>query len=166
MMEAVKSDEIFETERKRQFCSFWLSGRLFGVDILDVKEINSEITFTPIFHASKEVKGYVNIRGQIHLVIDLRLLLGFERADDVEGRRLIIFKTKVGEPFGVQVDRIGDVVEVTEGQIEQRTKVDDKLDRIVDSGDVIEGVCKLKDRLLVILNAKSFLRIIEKGRGR
>ncbi|MBF0510345.1 MAG: chemotaxis protein CheW [Deltaproteobacteria bacterium] len=165
-MEAVRSDEVFETERKRQFCSFWLSGRLFGVDILDVKEINSEITFTPIFHASKEVKGYVNIRGQIHLVIDLRLLLGFERADDVEGRRLIIFKTKVGEPFGVQVDRIGDVVEVTEGQIEQRTKVDDKLDRIVDAGDVIEGVCKLKDRLLVILNAKSFLRIIEKGRSR
>ncbi|MBF0474338.1 MAG: chemotaxis protein CheW [Deltaproteobacteria bacterium] len=165
-MEAVRSDEVFETERKRQFCSFWLSGRLFGVDILDVKEINSEITFTPIFHASKEVKGYVNIRGQIHLVIDLRLLLGFERADDVDGRRLIIFKTKVGEPFGVQVDRIGDVVEVTEGQIEQRTKVDDKLDRIVDAGDVIEGVCKLKDRLLVILNAKSFLRIIEKGRSR
>ncbi|MBF0496592.1 MAG: chemotaxis protein CheW [Deltaproteobacteria bacterium] len=164
-MEAVRSDEVFEMERKRQFCSFWLSGRLFGVDILDVKEINSEITFTPIFHASKEVKGYVNIRGQIHLVIDLRLLLGFERGDDVEGRRLIIFKTKVGEPFGVQVDRIGDVVEVTEGQIEQRTKVDDKLDRIVDAGDVIEGVCKLKDRLLVILNAKSFLRIIEKGRG-
>ncbi|MBF0525581.1 MAG: hypothetical protein HQK56_10850, partial [Deltaproteobacteria bacterium] len=58
-MEAVRSDEVFETERKRQFCSFWLSGRLFGVDILDVKEINSEITFTPIFHASKEVKGYV-----------------------------------------------------------------------------------------------------------
>ncbi|MDH5637536.1 MAG: chemotaxis protein CheW, partial [Nitrospinota bacterium] len=70
-----------ETERKLQLSTFRLNDRLFGVDIQDVKEINTEVTFTQIFHASKEVRGYVNIRGQIHLVLDLRILLGFEKKE-------------------------------------------------------------------------------------
>ena len=76
-MQAAMKKETVETQ-KRQFCTFWISGRHLGVDVLDVKEINSEINLTPIFHAPKEVIGYVNIRGQIYLILDLRLILGFE----------------------------------------------------------------------------------------
>lgn len=155
----IKTDEII-----LKFCTFWLSGRLFGVDILKVKEINRELDFTPIFHAPKEVKGYVNIRGQIHLVLDLRLLLGFESRELDNSSCMVIFKQSVAEPFGVLVDKVGDVVEVEESSIEERSNTEETITRdaegLTDVNNLIEGVCKLDDNLLVILSAKNLLSTI------
>ena len=145
----------------RQFCTFEVAGRLFGVDILDVKEINAETDFTPVFHAPPDVKGYVNIRGQIHLVLNLRRMLGFagDEASCSESRRLVIFKPAVGEAFAVLVDRIGDILTVDQAGIE-----DVESDALGDAkiGDgaqthLMLGVYKLPDRLLVILDARRFL---------
>ena len=61
---------------QRLFCTFRVDGRLFGVDILDVKEVTAETTFTRVAHAPDEVLGLVNIRGHIYLALDLRRLLG------------------------------------------------------------------------------------------
>jgi chemotaxis signal transduction protein len=162
-MEAAMEREGVETE-KRQFCTFWISGRHFGVDILDVKEINSEVGFTPIFHAPKEVKGYVNIRGEIYLILDLGLILGFQSTEVDELSRIVLFDSGAGEAFGVLVDSIGDIVTVDEEQIENR--------RMEDMGPPEEGserrkldlggsVCKLEDELLVIVKSKNLLNIIE-----
>lgn len=143
---------------KHQFCTFRISGRLFGVNILDVKEINPEAYFTPIFHAPREVKGYVNIRGQIYLILDLRLLLGFESKVVDESSRLVLFKPEVGDPFGILVDRIGDVVEVDETQIEDSQEGSEKDEHR--SQELRDGVCKLGEELLVVLNSRNLLKNI------
>ena len=119
MSEAVEAGTAL-TQEGIQVSTFWLSGRLFGVDIMDVKEINTEVDFTPIFHSSKEVKGYVNIRGQIHLVLDLRLLLGFESKEVDINSRVVIFKQSIAEPFGALVDKVGDILEVSADQCDAR----------------------------------------------
>ncbi len=147
----------------RQFCTFWISERRFGVDILDVKEINSELGFTPIFHAPREVRGYVNIRGEIYLVLDLRLILGFESKEVDSLSKAILFDPEAGEAFGVLVDRIGDIVTVNETQIENRRAEDrgppaEGADRR--KLDLGGGVCKLEDELLVIVKSRSLLNII------
>ncbi len=92
-----KSEKEKTATQNRQFCTFWLSGRLFGVQILDVKEIHPEVAITPIFHAPRTVKGYVNIRGQVYLILDLRPMLGFESCEVDRKSCLVIFKTTVGE---------------------------------------------------------------------
>ena len=148
-------------DNRRDFCTFWLSGRLFGVDILGVKEITSKVEFTPVFHSPTFIKGYVNIRGQIHLVINLKRLLGLETSDETDlSGRVILFKTNIGESFGVLVDRISDVVRVSEEQIEENRTSDQNLNDGLDARDneIVTGVCKLKDNLLVILNACRFLK--------
>lgn len=144
--------------QNRQFCTFWLSGRLFGVQILDVKEIHPEVAITPIFHAPKEVKGYVNIRGQVYLILDLRPMLGFESKEIDRKSCLVIFKNTVGEPFGVLVDQISDVVEVSNGQIEAGDGGgQDKMG----SAGMVQSVCKLPQSLLVVLDARKFLGSVE-----
>ncbi|MCP4347499.1 MAG: hypothetical protein GY795_18495 [Desulfobacterales bacterium] len=149
--------------QKRQFCTFLIGEHLFGVDILDVKEINTEIDFTPIFHAPKEVKGYVNIRGHIHLILDLRLLLGFETKKTDEASRLVLFKPDVGESFGILVDRIGDVFEVDETQIEYYHRNRNDPERAEISISCLKhGVCKLKNVLLIILNSENLLKSVAK----
>ena len=142
---------------KRQFCTFWLNQRLFGVNILDVKEITSETYFTPIFHAPEEVKGYVNIRGKIHLVIDLRKILGFVSATVSMESKVVLFKQKIGESFGMLVDKVDDVIEVSEDEIEDRLNGEQGKIEIINKTQFIEGVCKLKKQLLLILNAKNIL---------
>lgn len=140
----------------RQFCTFHIADRLFGVDILHVKEVTSEIEFTRIFHAPGEIRGYVNIRGQIHLVGDLRTLLGFGSTKTDTGNRVVLFKPAIGESFGVLVDKIGDVVAVNTADIEnlQEEKTAHQKEKSIVSSDFTEGVCKLEKKLLVLLDSE------------
>lgn len=135
----------------RQYVSFWLSGELFGVDIHDVKEVTVMMDITPVFHSPPEVMGYVNIRGEIHLVLDLRFLLGMPAAKVASEARIVIFKSSVAEPFGILVDSIGDVIEVAHDQI------DIKADNAAAQSSLVKGVCKLKENLLILLEARDFL---------
>lgn len=137
----------------RQFCTFRLCGRLYGVDILDVKEINPDVRITPIFHAPNRVKGYVNIRGQLHLVLDLRRLLGFEPAELSATSTMVLFKPSVGEAFGVLVDAVGDVVSVAEDAIDDRCAEDGA----GQGAALTRGVCRHGEDLLVMLDAHAFL---------
>jgi len=148
---------------KRQFCTFHLAGHYFGVDILDVKEIIDEVTLTKIHHAPTEIMGFVNIRGHVHLVLDLRLLLNFSSKSVDESSRVLLFHPKVGESFGVMVDQIGHMVEVEENLIEYRLSDDSAsaLGRDYRKANLEKGVCKLQNKLLIILDASTFLNAVD-----
>jgi two-component system chemotaxis sensor kinase CheA len=146
----------------RQFCTFWIGKHHYGVDILNVKEINSGITLTTIFHSPKEIRGYVNIRGHINLVIDLRVILGFERKEIDEMSRVVLLKDNVGDSFGFLVDNIGDVISIDEAEIEDQHKDQDSFHEKIETKalekDLIEGICKLETNLLVLLDAKNIYK--------
>ncbi len=146
--------------RALQLCSFWLEGRLFGVDILDVKEIGDNVDITPISHAPASVLGYISIRGQIHLVMDLRHAFRFERSDFSPTPSVILFRASVDEPFGVLVDRVDDVVTIHTNQIEERRRKQRdavSVDRRRAPPEVSLGVCRLERGLMVVLNARGIL---------
>jgi chemotaxis signal transduction protein len=148
---------------KRQFCTFQLAGHYFGVDILDVKEIIDEVTLTRIHHAPPEIMGFVNIRGHVHLVLDLRLLLNFSSKEIDDASRVLLFHPRVGESFGVMVDQIGHMVEVQDSLIEYRLSDDNVsgMGRDFRKANLEKGVCKLKEKLLIILDASTFLNAVE-----
>ena len=102
----------------RLFCTFRLGDQMFGVDITDVKEVNTETTLTRIHHAPPQVLGCVNLRGNIFLVLDIRRLLGLVPAAFGPDSRLLIFKPHVGDAMAGLVDQIGDIVAVDPGKIE------------------------------------------------
>lgn len=144
------------------FCTFHVGDRLFGADILDIKEINTELEFTRISHAPNVVEGYVNIRGQINLILNLRKILNIEEVTENLAPKLVLFKESVGESFGILVDRVGDIIEVSHDSIEDRRKgegsVNPKHERR--APNIGTGVCKLEDELLIILNAANLLKQI------
>ena len=142
-----------------QVCSFWLADRLFGVNILDVKEINKEVGFTRVYHAPKEVRGYVNIRGQIYLVLDLQMILGFEVTPVTAASRVVLFKPSVAESLGVLVDRVSDIVQVAEGQVEWRDQPVDEHSRD-NRRSLIAGDCKLPGKLITLLDSRRLLGTI------
>ena len=141
----------------KQFVTFRIQDELFGVDILDVKEVTPMIEITPVFHAPEEVMGYMNIRGEIHLVLNMRYLLGFPSTEPTPNSRVVIFKQTIAEPFGIMVDRVGDVLEVSNEQIETDIQVDASSISSGAGSQMVTGVCKLEKELLVLLNAHKFL---------
>ncbi|MFQ5560773.1 MAG: chemotaxis protein CheW [Nitrospinota bacterium] len=164
-MEGVVPAELHENRvgsaEKSKFCTLWLSGRLFGLNILDVKEIHPIVEFTPIFHAPEGVKGYVNIRGQIYLILDLSIIMGLKKGEEEKGTHLVIFKPSVGPPFGIVADRVGDVVEVdnreiVEPSLDEEGGVDVSWDKTL-----LCGVSRLKDHLLVLLDGRGILKTVK-----
>src|SRR3954464_7253420 len=96
---------------RRQFCSFFLDGLRFGVDVQKVQEVvpYQEMTRVPL--APPTVCGLLNLRGQVVTGIDLRRRL--ELAD----RPATLLPSNVvlrGEdsPVSFLVDDIGEVLEV------------------------------------------------------
>jgi purine-binding chemotaxis protein CheW len=111
-----------------EFVSFWLDERLYGLDIHVVKEINPNVAIAPVPHAPPHVRGLVNIRGQVVLVMDIAKIFGGEQRPVTPESQVIILKTAAeirnlrtlvaeidatpfgDKPVGFLVDRIGDVV--------------------------------------------------------
>lgn len=149
-------------ESQRLFCTFRVDGRLFGVDILDVKEVTAETTYTRVAHAPDEVLGLVNIRGHIYLALDLRRLLGVPAMELTGESRLVLFKPSVGSAFGVVVDQISEIQAVDSNHTEIFKQNDhENALASVRRVDLVDAVCKLSGELLVVLNPRRFLAVVE-----
>jgi purine-binding chemotaxis protein CheW len=101
-------------------CTFDLDGRRFGVEIGQVKEVVRHASVARVPHAPPDAAGFVNVRGRIHLVVDLRRLFGFRPSEARSDADLVLFKPEVDEALGVQVDSLGEVVRVDPASIEDR----------------------------------------------
>jgi purine-binding chemotaxis protein CheW len=146
-------------EGRSLYCTFRAGGRLFGVPILDVREVTTVTACTRIPHTPPEVLGYVNIRGHIFLALDLRRLLELTGEKNETDRRLVIFKASVGPAFGVMVDEIGEIVSVTPDQIEHIQGSQEL--RPGERADLVANACKLETELLIVLEPRRFLPLIE-----
>ncbi len=132
--------------KKSQFCTFFLDEHFFGVEVQKVQEVilYQEMTCVPL--APPAVRGLINLRGQIVTAIDLRCRLGFgERPIDKLFMNVILRLDN--NPVSLLVDKIGDVLEVEEETFESPPETLQGLAR-----ELIGGVYKLEDRLLLILN--------------
>lgn len=149
-------------ETQRLFCTFRVGGRLLGVDILAVKEVTAETTFTRVAHAPDEVLGLVNIRGYIYLMLDMRRLMGLPVTALTSDSRLVLFKPSVGSAFGVMVDEISQIQTVDSSRIEAFSRNDQEAGATnIHPVDLIDSVCKLDGELLVVLNPRRFLAVVE-----
>src|SRR5437868_11453098 len=96
-----------------QYCTFYVDGHYFGLDVLQVQEIIrfQEMTRVPL--APPVVRGLINLRGQIVTAIDLRRRLEMpDRLDDQFPVNVVVH-TDDGA-VSLLVDEIGDVLEVSE----------------------------------------------------
>lgn len=130
----------------QQYCTFFLDEMLFGIEARSVQEILRYQEVTPVALAPKVVAGLINLRGQIVTAIDLRIRFEFDAHTFSERPTNVIVTTEDG-PVSLLVDEISDVVEVGEDTFESVPDTLAGVDR-----ELITGVHKLKERLLLILD--------------
>lgn len=94
-----------------QLVTFSLDGVEFGLDIDRVQEITTRTDITPVPGAPSFLLGVVNLRGQIIPVLDSRLRFHLYPAEPTPRTRIIIINL-AGEPTGLQVDAVAEVVKL------------------------------------------------------
>jgi purine-binding chemotaxis protein CheW len=135
----------------RQFCTFYLDGLFFGVEVRKVQEVirYQEMTRVPL--ASHVISGLINLRGQIVTALDMRRRLQLQERPDGQLPMNVVLRTDDGA-VSLLVDEIGDVVEVDEDAFE---RVPETLEGV--ARELIKGAYKLEESLLLILDSDKTL---------
>jgi purine-binding chemotaxis protein CheW len=143
---------------EHQYCTFFLDGHYFGIDVLKVQEIIRFQQMTRVPLAPPVVRGLINLRGQIVTGIDLRRRLDMKDRPADQLPVNVVVKTDDGA-VSLLVDEIGDVLEVPDKAFEQPPET-------LRGGarELVRGAYKLQGRLLLILDTDRAVEI-HHGRG-
>lgn len=139
-------------EESLHLVTFELSGEEFGVDIMQVSEVIPVPRITRIPQAPECVKGLINLRGKILVVIDLNKRLGFQSKDTDSLSRILIVEVK-DTVTGMLVNSVKEVMHLPLSSIEPPPEI---IKSKINS-EYLTGVGKVGDRLLIILNLAKVL---------
>jgi purine-binding chemotaxis protein CheW len=138
---------------ERQFCTFHLGALFLGIEVLKVQEVLRAQEMTRVPLASTAVTGLINLRGQIVTAIDLRERMGLPARADGRPPMNVVVRTDEGA-VSLLVDEIGDVLEPSEALFEEPPETLPARAR-----ELIRGVYKLQDRLLLVLETERVLQL-------
>lgn len=99
--------------RKTSFFTVYVNESVFGLEVKEAQAIFRVGSITPIPLMQKEVAGFINLRGKVVVAVSLRRRLGAPPAEG-NGESVAIGLEKGGEPFALLVDRVGDVLTLSE----------------------------------------------------
>lgn len=139
----------------RLICTFLLDGHLFGVDVLQVQEVIRQQEMTRIPLANPVLCGLINLRGQIVTAIDLRMLLHHGSRPPEMHPVNVVIETDCGT-ISLLADDVGDVIEVDGDLMEPPPSTVDVVAR-----SITDGVVRLKDRLLLLVNPAKITRCLD-----
>jgi purine-binding chemotaxis protein CheW len=139
-------------------CTFFLEGNLFGVPVALVQEVIRSLEMTRVPLAPAAVSGMLNLRGQIVTAIDLRRRLRLAERSMEESPMHVVVRTPDGL-VSLLVDEVGEVVEVSEARFEVPPE-----NLQGQSRDLVRGVYKLDERLLLALDTEQAVTAGDAGR--
>lgn len=137
----------------QQFCTFFLDGLFFGIEVEKVQEVIRSQATTRVPLAPAVIGGLINLRGQIVTAVDLRQRLELSKREEAQAPMNVVVRTEDGA-VSLLVDEIGDVVEVEQSDFEQPP---DTLQGV--ARELICGAFKLKGRLLLLLDTDRAMKM-------
>ena len=128
-----------------QYCTFYVGGLFFGVNVLKVQEVIRHQHMTRVPLAPRMVRGLINLRGQIVTAIDMRSRLELAPfPEDFHAMNVVLRLEDCS--LSMLVDEIGDVIHV---KPESYERTPDNL--VGPARQLVKNVCKLDNILMLIL---------------
>ncbi|WP_319759914.1 chemotaxis protein CheW [Maridesulfovibrio sp.] len=134
-----------------QLVTFSIGEEEFGVDILKVQEIIRTMEITKVPRAPQFVEGVINLRGKVIPIIDLRSKFGLQFREHDQHTRIIVIEIN-DMIVGFVVDSVSEVLRIPASTVEPPPPVVSGLE-----SEYINGVGKLEDRLLILLDLNRLL---------
>lgn len=139
-----------------QLVSFQLGEEEFGVDILKVQEINRMLEITKVPNSPVFVDGVINLRGKVIPILNLRQKFNLERKEIDKQTRIVVVDID-GKVVGLVVDAVSEVLRLPSDTVEPPPPMVSGVD-----SEYINGVGKLENRLLILLDLNKLLTTEEK----
>lgn len=136
------------------FVTFTVAGQLFGIPVLKVQDILVPDKIAPVQLAPAEVRGSINLSGRIVTVIDVRTRLGLGKQEGEKARGMGVTVETGHDLYTLLVDSVGDVISLSPDLYESNPSTLDQ-----SWMEFADGVFRLDDRLMVVLNTEHLLDI-------
>lgn len=141
--------------KSKQFTTFSVDGKVYGIDVMKVQEVTKPLEVTCMRTAPDFIKGLINLRGQIATAVGLRELFKLP-VNGAEEKMTVVCRID-DVLLSLLVDNIGDVVEVDDSSFENTPLTVPSNIR-----PFMEGVYKTDATILSILNIDSILLELDK----
>lgn len=140
------------TEVQFQLVTFRLGEELYGVNIMDVKEIVRLQNVRVIPNAPYYVEGIIKLRSEIIPIIDLHKRFNIQstsKPEDIEMEGGFIILDIEGSKIGIIIDKVERVVTIKEEEVKEPPQM---LSGI--GNEYIEGVVREEHGYLIMLNTR------------
>lgn len=137
----------------QQYCTFRVDHLLIGVEVWRVQEVIRDQPTTLVPLAPAEVRGLINLRGQIVTTIDVRHWMRLGPRDE-GGQAMNAVLRLDGEAVSLLVDEAGEVVSPSRDAFEPLPPTASERVR-----RLFSGTFKLPDRLLLVLDTSAISSI-------
>ncbi|WP_082792370.1 chemotaxis protein CheW [Neptuniibacter marinus] len=168
-LRSLQADQAFQqkesTESRRsnqeevvyhQLATFKVDNELYGIDVVQVKEVLRYSEITPVPGSDDYVLGIINLRGNVVTVIDTRLLFGIAAHKPSDDTRIIVVEYNEQEVVGLVVDSADEVINLPQNDIDRAPNAtgEETTKRFV------MGVCYYNNILIILLDIFKMLQSI------
>ena len=151
-------DIMAEEDSQFQLVTFQIGAELYGVNIMDVKEIVRIQNVRSIPNAPYYVEGIINLRGEIIPIIDLHKRFRIEAisadSDEYDGGFIIL--NIENKRIGIIIDRVARVVTVQASEVKDPPQMINSI-----GSEYIEGVIRGETGYLIMLNIRKLFNATE-----
>jgi purine-binding chemotaxis protein CheW len=136
-----------------RWATFRVDNELYGIDVMQVKEVLRFSEITPVPGADSSILGIINLRGNVVTVIDTRQMFGLPLAPYDDDTRVIVVEFNEQEVIGLVVDSADEVINLPHNDVDRAPSVsgDDSTKRFV------QGVCYYNNILIILLDLTKML---------
>lgn len=145
------SDVVYQ-----QLTTFRIDGELYGIDVVQVKEVLRYSAVTPVPGSEHYTLGIINVRGNVVTIIDTRRLFNLPLKEVDDDSRIIVVDFFEDEVIGLVVDSVDEVLNLPANEIDRAPSL---------SGDetakrYVNGVCYHEGVLIISLDLNKILTSI------
>lgn len=144
-------EQAQETATALEILCFRVADELYGIDIMELKEIIKPRETTDVPRAPSFIAGVLSLRGLIIPIFILRERLGLPSAESKGKERIIVVKRGDGL-CGLLVDEITQVVRIAADTVENPPAVLDGIDR-----EFVSGIGRHDGSIIILLHLDKVL---------
>ena len=145
------TDAMSEDDLVLQWGTFRLGDEIYGVNVMQIREVLPHSEITPVPGAPDYVLGIINLRGNVVTVIDTRKRFGLAPGNIDEQARIVIVEVDT-QVVGMLVDSVADVTYLKQSEIETTPNIGNE-----ETSKFIQGVCNKNDELLILIELERMI---------
>jgi len=149
----MRDDNRNKTDVTLQWGTFRLSDEIYGINVMQIREVLRYTEITPVPGAPYFVLGIINLRGNVVTVIDTRKRFGLPPGGVNNQTRIMIVEVQ-GQVLGLMVDSVAEVIYLKQSEVEMTPNVSND-----ETSKFIQGVCNKNDELLILVDLEKMIEM-------